>query len=99
MGWAAIIAELWKIFGPLVGELLKKILDNLFKKVSKNMTATGRSGEDSRSLIEAALEATKGRPLQRLVLKAMRKHVAEKGLVKMEGDERKEFKALCAAAE
>jgi len=98
MTWVAIIAELMKIFGPLLGELLKKLLDSLFNKVSKNLTLTGDKQKDSVSLLNSAREQLKGKPLRRLIVEKMVGHVETNGLVKMEGQERKEFKALAAVA-
>lgn len=96
--WAAIIAEIFKILGPFLGELLKKLLENLFKKVSKSLgDPSGTVGVDTLTLLDAARGAAKG-PLVRLLLERFSDHVEEKGLVKMEGDRRKEFKALASVA-
>lgn len=99
MPWAAIIAELMKIFGPLLGELLKKLLDSLFNKVAKSLgDPVGTSSTKAVLLLNEAYEQLKGKPLRRLVVEKMLNHVQTNGLVKIEGQDRKEFKALAAVA-
>lgn len=98
MSWSIIIAEVFKMLGPFLGELFKKLLENLFAKVAKKLPApTGDKAKDSLRLLEAARESTK-RPLVRLFLARLADHVAKNGLVKPEGEARKELKALGAVA-
>lgn len=99
MTWATIIAELLKVFGPLLSDLLKKLFENLFTKVAKGLALTGDARADSVLLLNSAREQLRGKPLRRLIAEKMLNHVEANGLVKLEGQERKEFKALAAVAD
>lgn len=37
MSWAAIFAMFWEVFGPLVSELVKKLIDNLLNRAAAQL--------------------------------------------------------------
>jgi predicted Zn-dependent protease len=55
---SAIIIMLLEMFGPLLSELLKKIIENLFNKAAKNVKATGDKAKDADALITEAIRLT-----------------------------------------
>lgn len=72
---SAIILMLLEMFGPLIGELLKKIIENLFNKASKNVKATGDKAKDANALITEAIRMTpRVRVIRRGLLRNMRDH-------------------------
>lgn len=72
---AAIITMLLEMFGPLLSELLKKILENLFNKAAKNVKATGDKAKDADALITEAIRLTpRVRVVRRGLLRNMRDH-------------------------
>lgn len=56
MSWAAIIAAILQIFGPLISEWLKKWLESRLVKASKTVGA-GADGVDDAARIGALMDA------------------------------------------
>lgn len=74
MGWAAIISALVSIFGPLLGDLIKKWLDKLLNKAAGLLPPRESFGSEPSavaSLYDKAIELTRGR-VRRALLRRLR---------------------------
>lgn len=102
MSWALIIAELMKIFGPLLGELMKKLLDNLFKKVAKSLDdSDGESkAQASYRMLSVSLEKTpRVRVIRRLLLEKMIDNLDDAFAGEMTKEAKQQIKGLAKVAD
>lgn len=99
MGWAAIITALLQIFGPILGEWLKKWLDSLLNKAAARLPDAETFGSPDAARAALFDEAIASLPrfafARRSLLRRMRAH----GTGELTPDQKAEFCDLAGAAE
>jgi len=68
MSWAVIIAELFKLLGPIIVKWLEGWLNSTSKELP---VPTGDKEKDSRLLLETSIKRLKGRPFRRIFLRTL----------------------------
>lgn len=76
MSWSIIFEVLLKVFGPILGVIVKKLLDKLFSKAKKNL-ANEPVPDNSEEAIKKAFSAAESNlpkiaPARRLLLRRLR---------------------------
>jgi hypothetical protein len=102
MQWAEVIAQILKVLGPILSDLLKRWLNTKLKVASKNFNdPSGRLGDNVADLLTAALDATPRRQAFRraFLRQAIESVPAAVTAGKLNSADRKELAALAGAAD
>lgn len=99
MGWAAIIAVILEIFGPLLAEWLQKWLDSLLNKAASRLPAASSFATEDMARGALFDEAIRSLPRFAFARRAMLRRMKASGLGSLTVNEEAEFRDLSAAAE
>jgi hypothetical protein len=102
MQWAEVIAQILKVLGPILSDLLKRWLDTKLKAAAKGFPdGPPRPADDARMLLTAALDATPRRQAFRraFLRQAIVSVPAAVTAGKLNSADRKELAALAGAAD